>query len=40
MIAPQPSAHCGALRRSMALEFGAVALILGLVAWLGTLGPN
>ncbi|CRM38741.1 Copper resistance protein D [Pseudomonas sp. 31 E 6] len=28
-----------ALRRSMALEFGAVVLILGLVAWLGTLSP-
>ncbi|KWV79656.1 Copper resistance protein D [Pseudomonas fluorescens] len=29
-----------ALRRSMALEFGAVVLILGLVAWLGTLAPD
>ncbi len=28
-----------ALRRSLLLEFGAVLLILGLVAWLGTLGP-
>ncbi|AHC37201.1 MULTISPECIES: copper homeostasis membrane protein CopD [unclassified Pseudomonas] len=28
------------LRRSMALEFGAVVLILGLVAWLGTLAPG
>ena len=30
---------CRALRRSLSLEFGAVLLILGLVAWLGTLGP-
>ena len=29
-----------ALRRSIALEFGAVVLILGLVAWLGTLAPG
>ncbi|NVZ72951.1 copper homeostasis membrane protein CopD [Pseudomonas costantinii] len=29
-----------ALRRSLVLEFGAVVLILGLVAWLGTLAPN
>ena len=29
-----------ALRRSMALEFGAVVLILGLVAWLGTVAPD
>ncbi|AIG05369.1 copper resistance D [Pseudomonas fluorescens] len=28
-----------ALRRSMQVECGAVLLILGLVAWLGTLGP-
>jgi len=30
---------CRALRRSLSLEFGAVLLILGLVAGLGTLGP-
>ena len=30
---------CRALRRSLSVEFGAVLLILGLVAWLGTLGP-
>lgn len=29
-----------ALRRSITLEFGAVVLILGLVAWLGTLAPR
>ncbi|MEB2646780.1 copper homeostasis membrane protein CopD [Pseudomonas canadensis] len=29
-----------ALRRSITLEFGAVVLILGLVAWLGTLAPS
>ncbi|MBN2978423.1 copper homeostasis membrane protein CopD [Pseudomonas lactucae] len=29
-----------ALRRSMVLEFGAVVLILALVAWLGTLSPT
>lgn len=29
-----------ALQRSMILEFGAVVLILGLVAWLGTLAPD
>jgi putative copper resistance protein D len=29
-----------ALRRSIAVEFGAVVLILGLVAWLGTLAPD
>ena len=29
-----------ALRRSIALEFASVVLILGLVAWLGTLAPN
>lgn len=29
-----------ALRRSIALEFAAVVLVLGLVAWLGTLSPN
>jgi len=29
-----------ALRRSIALEFAAVVLILGLVAWLGTLAPS
>ena len=29
-----------ALRRSITLEFGAAVLILGLVAWLGTLAPR
>lgn len=29
-----------ALRRSITLEFGAVVLILALVAWLGTLAPR
>ncbi|MCP1464798.1 putative copper export protein [Pseudomonas sp. S3E17] len=29
-----------ALRRSMVLEMGGGALILALVAWLGTLAPN
>ena len=37
--AGQYTLACRALRRSLSLEFGAMLLILGLVAWLGTLGP-
>lgn len=37
--AGQYTLACRALRRSLSVEFGAVLLILGLVAWLGTLGP-
>lgn len=40
VAAGDPAPAIAALRRSMALEFGAVVLILALVAWLGTLSPT
>ena len=40
LAAGDHTAARNALRRSITLEFGAVVLILGLVAWLGTLAPR
>ncbi|QLG91894.1 copper homeostasis membrane protein CopD [Pseudomonas yamanorum] len=37
--AGQYTVASAAIRRSIAVEFGSVVLILGLVAWLGTLAP-